>query len=346
MFGFSNKANNDSALAQAAAIGKSQAVIEFKLDGTIVTANENFLNAMGYSLDEIRGKHHSMFVEPAHRHSAEYKAFWEKLGRGEYDSGQYRRIGKGGKEIWILASYNPILDDRGKPFKVVKFATDVTEQKLKAADNDGQIDAIGKSQAVIEFSLDGIILDANPNLLSTMGYSLDEIKGVHHRQFMEPAEAASPDYAAFWRELNAGQFLARKFRRLAKGGREVWLQAVAIGGSARKVSSECQTSVPNGGVVSSFLNLISSGAFLPSFGANGCTVSSPNLRPNAINCSDVMFWSRKMIISFSTSAVSIASNCASSSGWRAWTTSPSPCWIARTRPTASRSPRACSAGLA
>ena len=97
------------------------------------------------------------------------------------------------------------------------------EQKLH--DLDSKMAAIGRSQAVIEFDLDGRILDANDNLLTTMGYSLDEIRGQHHRTFMDPDEAASPAYAAFWRDLNAGRFLAAKFRRLAKGGREVWLQA-------------------------------------------------------------------------------------------------------------------------
>ncbi|SDQ45102.1 PAS domain-containing methyl-accepting chemotaxis protein [Brevundimonas sp. 374] len=100
-----------------------------------------------------------------------------------------------------------------------------SDMQDRLIDLDGKMAAIGRSQAVIEFKLDGTIIDANQNLLTTMGYSLDEIRGAHHRTFMDPAEAASPDYAAFWRELNAGQFLARKFRRLAKGGREVWLQA-------------------------------------------------------------------------------------------------------------------------
>jgi methyl-accepting chemotaxis protein len=115
---------------QLAAINKAQAVIEFTLDGKILHANENFLNAMDYTLAEIRGKHHSIFADPAYRQSREYKLFWEKLGRGEYDSGQYKRLGKNGKEVWIQASYNPILDRNGKAFKVVKYATDVTAQVL------------------------------------------------------------------------------------------------------------------------------------------------------------------------------------------------------------------------
>src|SRR4030081_2757156 len=143
---------------QVAAIGKSQAVIEFGLDGKILTANDNFLNALGYSLAEIQGKHHSMFVDPAYRQSPEYRNFWERLGRGEYDAGQYKRIGKGGKEIWIQASYNAILDRKGRPFKVVKYASDITEQKMRNLDFEGQLAAINKAQAVIEFTLEGKII--------------------------------------------------------------------------------------------------------------------------------------------------------------------------------------------
>ncbi|MEN3351502.1 MAG: methyl-accepting chemotaxis protein [Bradyrhizobium sp.] len=208
-----------------AAIGRAQAVIEFDMDGTIVTANENFLGAMGYSLAEIQGKHHGMFVVPAERESAAYREFWAGLNRGEFEAGEFKRLGKGAKEIWILASYNPILDERGRPFKVVKFATDVTDQKLKAADNDGQIDAIGKSQAVIEFDMDGTIRNANGNFLAAMGYSLAEIQGKHHSMFIEPAEASSSGYREFWASLNRGQFQAAEYKRIAKGGREIWIQA-------------------------------------------------------------------------------------------------------------------------
>ncbi len=208
-----------------AAIGRAQAVIAFKLDGTIITANENFLKTLGYSLGEIQGKHHSMFVEPATRDSAAYREFWASLNRGEYQSAEYKRIGKGGKEVWILASYNPILDEKGKPFKVVKFATDVTEQKLRTADLAGQIAAIGKSQAVIEFNMDGSILTANENFLNALGYSLREIQGKHHSMFVDAADRDSAAYREFWANLNAGKYQAGEFKRIGKGGREVWIQA-------------------------------------------------------------------------------------------------------------------------
>jgi len=210
---------------QLGAISKAQAVIEFDLTGMILTANQNFLETMGYSLPEIKGQHHSMFLDPVYRASTEYRAFWDKLGRGEYNAGQYKRIGKGGREIWIQASYNPILDMNGKPFKIVKFATDITEQKLKAADFEGQLGAISKAQAVIEFDLTGTILTANENFLTVMGYSLPEIKGQHHAMFIDPGHRASPEYRAFWDKLARGEYDAGQYRRIGKGSREIWIQA-------------------------------------------------------------------------------------------------------------------------
>lgn len=216
---------NLSFASQSNAISRAQAVIEFDMDGTVLTANDNFLKTLGYSLDEIRGKHHSMFVEPGERDSAAYQEFWAKLNRGDFDTGEYKRIGKGGKEVWIMASYNPVLDERGKPFKVVKFATDVTEQKLKTADLAGQIAAIGKSQAVIEFRMDGTIIGANENFLGTLGYTLGEIQGRHHSIFVEPAERDSSTYREFWANLNRGDYQAGEFKRIGRGGKEVWIQA-------------------------------------------------------------------------------------------------------------------------
>ena len=210
---------------QLNAVSKAQAVIEFNLDGTIIKANDNFLNVMGYSLEEVQGKHHSIFVESAQRDSAEYRTFWEKLGRGEYDAGQYKRIGKGGKEVWIQASYNPILNMSNKPFKVVKYATDITDQKLRAADSEGQLQAVGKAQAVIEFNLDGTIIKANDNFLSVMGYNAEEVRGKHHSMFVEPSQRDSNDYRMFWEKLRRGEYDAGQYRRVGKGGKEVWIQA-------------------------------------------------------------------------------------------------------------------------
>ena len=155
--------------AKLAALDKSQATIEFNLDGTIITANENFLNTLGYTLSEIKGKHHSMFVDPAEKNAPAYRQFWESLNRGEYQAAQYKRIGNGGKEIWIEASYNPIFGRNKKPYKIVKYATDVTKQKMEYADLLGQIEAISKSQAVIHFHMDGTIISANENFFERHG---------------------------------------------------------------------------------------------------------------------------------------------------------------------------------
>ncbi len=212
------------AAGQIAAIGKSQAVIEFNLDGTVIRANQLFLDALGYRAEEIVGRHHRMFVEPAYADSADYRRFWETLGRGEYQAAEYKRLGKGGREVWIQASYNPIFDLNGRPFKVVKYATDVTAAKLQAADNAGQIAAIGKSQAVIEFDMDGTIIGANQNFLDVMGYRLDEIKGRQHRLFVDPAFAASDDYRRFWDALKRGEYFSAEYRRIGKGGKEIWIQ--------------------------------------------------------------------------------------------------------------------------
>ncbi|QCK86576.1 PAS domain S-box protein [Phreatobacter aquaticus] len=211
--------------AKLDAIERSQAVIEFKLDGTIVTANENFLNALGYRLEEIKGKHHSMFVDQKDRDSADYRQFWDNLRAGKFQMAEYKRIAKGGKEIWIQASYNPMLDRRGRVFGVVKFATDTTAQKLHNADIQGQLAAIHKAQAVIEFDLTGKIITANENFLSTLGYRLEEIAGQHHSMFVSPADKQSPAYREFWAALARGDFQAAQYKRIGKGGKEVWIQA-------------------------------------------------------------------------------------------------------------------------
>lgn len=208
-----------------AALDRSQAVISFKPDGTVLDANQNFLTALGYTLAEIRGQHHSLFVDPVEKNSRDYQAFWDALRRGDHQVRQFKRIGKGGKVIWIEASYNPILDQNGKVTKVVKYATDITAKTLEYADLKGQLEAIRKSQAVIEFALDGQILWANDNFLKTLGYTLDEIKGQLHAMFVEPAERSSAEYRAFWDALRRGEYQARQFKRIGKGGRIVWIEA-------------------------------------------------------------------------------------------------------------------------
>ena len=180
---------------QIAAIHKSQAVIEFETDGTIITANENFLQILGYELDEVAGKHHRIFCEPEYARSREYAELWQKLGRGELHAAEFKRLGKDGREVWLQASYNPVLDKDGEPVKVIKFATDITADKLQTAEYEGKIRAIDRSQAVVEFEMDGTIIKANQAFLDAMGYTMEEIQGRHHRMFVEPEYGESAEYA-------------------------------------------------------------------------------------------------------------------------------------------------------
>ncbi|MGU3664544.1 PAS domain S-box protein [Methylobacterium sp. A49B] len=210
--------------AKLDALDRSQAVIEFLPDGTILGANANFLTVMGYTLAEVQGQHHAMFVEPVCRDHAEYRAFWDALRLGTSQAAEFKRCAKGGRVVWIQASYNPVRDRAGRVAKIVKFAIDITAQKLHALDSDGQIAALNRSQAVIAFDPTGAILDANQNFLDAVGYRLDEIRGQHHSLFVDAAEQASASYRGFWDRLGRGEFAAGEFKRVARGGREVWIQ--------------------------------------------------------------------------------------------------------------------------
>lgn len=202
----------------------SNAIIEFDPQGTILTANENFLTAMGYTLSEIQGRHHRIFVSREEQATAEYARFWKDLGDGKFSSNEVLRVRKDQKPIWIRAIYNPITVD-GKVVKVVKFATNVTKEKFRNTDRESQINAISRSQAVIEFDTSGNILQANQNFLETMGYAASEIAGKHHRIFCNDETRNSSDYVEMWRRLGKGEYVAGQFLRVARGGREVWLQA-------------------------------------------------------------------------------------------------------------------------
>ncbi len=205
-------------------MSKSQAIIEFDLSGNILTANENFCRTLGYELSEIKGKHHRIFCDPTYTATPEYTEFWASLSAGRFDAREYKRITKTGKEVWIQASYNPVFSG-DKPYKVVKFATDITAAKLKAAEDAGKLAAVSRAQAVIEFTTTGEILTANDNFLKTLGYSLSEIQGKHHAIFCEPSYTQSADYQRFWQKLAGGEFVAEEFKRIGKGGKIVWIQA-------------------------------------------------------------------------------------------------------------------------
>lgn len=225
LFSSNNNSKADELESILQALDKSQAVIEFSPDGIILTANPNFLDTLGYALSDIKGQHHSMFVDPNYKDSQTYKDFWASLARGEYQAAQYRRLGKDGREIWIEASYNPVFNKNGKVIKVIKFATDITPQKKQNSDYEGQLAALNKAQAVIEFELDGTIRSANENFLNTLGYSAEEVKGKHHSMFVESSFRNSPEYKDFWAKLNRGEYQAAQFKRVDKHGNDVWIEA-------------------------------------------------------------------------------------------------------------------------
>ncbi|MET3106803.1 methyl-accepting chemotaxis protein [Oxalobacteraceae bacterium GrIS 2.11] len=202
-----------------------QAVIEFDLNGKILRANSNFLNTFGYTAEEVIGNHHRMFCDPDYARSPEYAAFWVRLSHGEFNAGEYRRVDKTGADVWIQASYNPVLDHEGRVLKIIKFATDVTKNKLLSTETSGKLDAISRSQAVIEFNLQGDILEANNNFLRTMGYTAAEVKGQHHSMFCNSELIKSSEYRDFWADLGEGKFKSARFKRQGKHNAEVWLQA-------------------------------------------------------------------------------------------------------------------------
>ncbi|MEM9604004.1 MAG: PAS domain-containing methyl-accepting chemotaxis protein [Pseudomonadota bacterium] len=219
------KANTARLESKYSAIDGAQAVIEFDPDGTIRTANANFLAATGYALDEIAGQHHRIFCEPGYANSVEYGAFWKNLAAGERVADVFKRLTKDGSEIWINASYNPLYDADGRVQGVVKFATDVTEERVTSSENESKLNAVEAAQARIEFTLDGQILDANDNFLATVGYSLAEIQGKHHRMFCDPEYAGTQEYRDFWDTLREGQLVAGVFKRVSAKGDDIWINA-------------------------------------------------------------------------------------------------------------------------
>ena len=210
--------------AKLAALDRSYASIEFHLDGTILTANGNFLALTGYRLGEIQGKNHAIFVDAAYAESEAYRTFWERLRAGEAFFDEFPRLNKAGKRIWLQAGYSPVTDRSGRPYKVIKMAKDITAEKLRAVEYEGCMTAITKSQAIISFELDGTIIEANDAFLNAMGYRLDEIQGRHHSMFVPPEEVDSPEYRRFWRILAEGRYMTGEYRRIGKDGQPVYIQ--------------------------------------------------------------------------------------------------------------------------
>ncbi|MEH6443103.1 MAG: PAS domain S-box protein [Oceanospirillaceae bacterium] len=223
MTSVNNEAINNDELFKA--INRSQGFIELGMDGIIISCNQILLDIFGYKFDEIKGKHHRILCDESYVNSHEYNEFWEKLNRGEFDSAEYKRIGKNGNDIYIQATYNPIFDLNNKPTKVFKFVTDVTERKLRDVEFEGKLNAIDKSLSTIEFNMDGTVITANDKFLNMIGYSLEEIIGKHHRIFCEESYASSDGYDEFWQKMNNGIFESGEYRRIRKNGRDVYIQA-------------------------------------------------------------------------------------------------------------------------
>jgi len=207
------------------AISSQLAMIQFSPEGTILEANQNFLMVMGYSLDEIKGKHHRIFCNEQTTSSTEYASFWTNLAKGKADQGQFLRVDKGGSDIWLEASYCPVTDNNGNVIRIIKIASDISKLVISTHELKSQLEAISRSQAVIEFNLKGEVITANDNFLNAAGYQLDEIKGQHHRIFCPPEIAQSIEYSQFWDRLRQGEFITGKFHRKNKHGDSVWLEA-------------------------------------------------------------------------------------------------------------------------
>src|ERR1035437_7620768 len=222
---FSQLKENEQQLSnQINAINKSNASIEFDLNGTILGANEIFLNLLGYTEIEIVGKHHRIFVEKVYAATKEYRQFWDSLKKGEFQQDEFKRIHKNGEIVWLKGNYNPILDASGKPVKILKIATDITLAKKQQNEIDAITTAIYKSNVAIEFDLDGIVLKANDIFKDIMGYKDSEIIGKHHSLFVEKGYETTKEYNEFWNNLKKGVYQADEFKRITKSGELVWLK--------------------------------------------------------------------------------------------------------------------------
>lgn len=208
-----------------AALKKSLAVIEFEPSGTVITANNNFLDMMGYRLEELQGRNHSVFIRASETEEDQSKSIWQRVKSGETVNGEFSFLANDEKEIWLQASYSPVLDEQGNIIKIIQLSSDITELKKETVDAASKVQAINRSQAVIEFNLDGTIISANNNFLATVGYSLSEIQGKHHSLFVDPDYAKTEEYQKFWQKLGNGYFDSGEYLRLGKGGKKVWIQA-------------------------------------------------------------------------------------------------------------------------
>ncbi len=206
-------------------LNNAQAVVEMNADGVIENANDKFQEILGFSKDELVGKQYKTLHTSDYKKSEECSSLWRDLKEGNEQNGEYCIVDKNGEEVWIQSTFNPVKNSAGKVIRIVQFATDVTESKLKNAYFEGQIDAINKAQPVVEFDLEGKVLSANDNFLDMMGYDLREIKGRHHSLFVDEEFKRSIEYNQLWEQLREGVLVSGEFKRVGRGSKEVWVQA-------------------------------------------------------------------------------------------------------------------------
>ena len=207
------------------AITRSTALAELNLDGTIISANKNFCQVMGYAENELVGMQHRALVNPQDIDAPEYTLLWERLRSGEFTKAVCRRMASDGREVWLQATYSPVVRLPGQPMSILKIASNVTLERQRAQGYKDIFGALSRSTALLEMDLDGNIISANEIFLGIMGYSAFDVLGRHHRMFVDPAEAAAPGYAALWKRLRAGEFVRAEFRRFGADAREIWLLA-------------------------------------------------------------------------------------------------------------------------
>ncbi|WP_395142755.1 methyl-accepting chemotaxis protein [Armatimonas sp.] len=226
---------------QLEAIHRSQCVVEYGMDGSILTANESFLTLLCYRAEQIQGQHHSLLVVPEEQKSAGYRQFWRDLVQGSYQMGEYKRVDRNGRVGWLQAIYTPILNPQGEPYKIVEFATDITVRKVDELNKARNVEQINQTQLVIEFTPEGIITKANDSFLALIGYSASELIGKHHRSLVCSKYHSVDEYRRFWQELTAGNYVATEHKYIAKAEKERWLQAtynpvLDAGGQLKSVS--------------------------------------------------------------------------------------------------------------
>lgn len=211
--------------AQSKALSEHYSIVSFSPDGKIIDMNDNFLNLFGYEKNELIGQHHRILCPKEFHENDEYRKFWQKISEGKINSEVYKRIKKNGEIVYIMASYKPLFDEDGFLFEILKYAQDVTDKMLENINYKSLIDAINKSTAIIEFDVNGNIINANENFLKLTDYSLDEIKNKNHSIFCEENYTKTDEYKLFWEKLKSGSYDSAEYTRYGKNHKKISIRA-------------------------------------------------------------------------------------------------------------------------